>query len=298
MTRLTLEGVFPAMLTPFTKKGTEVDYERAVALANRLADQGVHGVFVAGTTGEGLLMTLEERKRLLEEVIAAVSGRIHVLAHAGTLDTASTIELTRHAMEAGATAAGVVAPGFYTYDDDALFAHFKAVARAVKGFPVLLYNLPSCAKNVIGPELVFRLAASVDNIVGIKDSGGLIQKLDRVLIDAPKTFTVINGVDEYSFQALCSGAKGSVSSTANVIPEVFLDIFNNVKQGRLERARKAQDVLSRAAQVFHYGAMVAYYKEGLRLRGFDAGSVRPPQRELSRQEKRTFAEGLEELGLI
>ena len=292
-----LEGVFPAMLTPFTKNGKNVDYDCACALAQRLAKQGVHGVFLCGTTGEGLLMTLPERKKLVEEIVAAAGKKLKVLVHSGCLDTGQTIELTRHAMEAGAAAAGVVAPGFYGYDETALFTFYKSVAAAVKGFPVLLYNLPSCAKNVLTPGLVLKLA-EIDNIVGIKDSGGMLQKQDRILIDVGKNFSVINGCDEFSFQALVGGANGSVSSTANVIPEVFLDIFNGVKSGQFKKARTAQDKLGRAAEKFQYGAMVAYYKEGLRLRGFDPGFVRPPQRELTASEKKTFAKDLKGLGFI
>jgi len=296
--RFKLEGVFPAMLTPFTKGGAKVDYDKAGALANRLAGLGVHGVFLAGTTGEGLLMTLAERKKLVEEVVAAAGKRLKVLAHTGCLDTAQTVELTKHARKAGAVAAGVVAPGFYGYDEAALARFYKTVAASVKGFPVMLYNLPSCAKNELTPKLVLDLAHGVDNIVGIKDSGGMLQKQDRMVIDMPAGFNVINGCDEFSFQALMGGANGSVSSTANVIPEVFLAIFNGVKKGQLGKARKAQDRLGHAAEMFHYGAMVAYYKEGLRLRGFDAGAVRPPQRELTAAEKKGLAKGMKALGYI
>src|SRR3990167_1986906 len=92
-----LEGLVPALLTPFTKGGAQVDYDRACALACRLADQGVAAVFPCGTTGEGFLMTLDERKKLIAEVVQAVRGRIKVIVHSGCFDTASTIELTRHA---------------------------------------------------------------------------------------------------------------------------------------------------------------------------------------------------------
>ncbi|MCX5759733.1 MAG: dihydrodipicolinate synthase family protein, partial [Candidatus Hydrogenedentes bacterium] len=222
--KFNLEGVIPAMLTPFTKRGERVDYEKACALALRLAGQGVYGLFPCGTTGEGMLMTLDERKRLIAEVVKAVRGRVKVIAHTGCFDTASTIELTCHALEAGADAAGVVAPGFYGYDDEALMQHFGAVAKAAKGGPVLLYNIPGCAKNVLSPKLIIELANRYDNIVGMKDSSGNMSALTQILAHAPQGFNVINGVDEYSFQALLAGAKGCVSSTANVVPELFLAI--------------------------------------------------------------------------
>jgi len=296
--RFQIEGVLPALLTPFTHNGVRVDHERAAALAQRLAEQGVHGLFVAGTTGEGLIMSLDERKGLLETVVAVVGKRLKVIAHAGCLDTDSTIDLARHAAEAGAAAAGVVAPGFYGYDDTALKKHFVAVAKAVSGFPIFLYNLPSCAKNALRPTLVLDLCGRCDNVVGIKDSAGDMARLGDILGGAPKGFNVINGVDEYTYQALLSGAAGSVSSTANVFPELFLGIFNAVRKGNLKLAWETQIVLSGACGAFQYGAMVARYKEALRMRGFDPGYVRPPQRELTGQEKKTLARDLRGLGLL
>jgi len=225
--------------------------------------------------------------------VAAMGKRIKVIAHTGAFDTATTIELTQHAREAGAFGAGVVTPGFYTLDDDALFAHFEAVAKAVKGFPILMYNIPGCAKNTLSPKLILKLATEVENIVGLKDSTGDMAALNQVLAGAPGGFHVINGVDEYTFQALIAGAKGLVSSTANVVPELFLAIFNNVKRGNLKKAWQTQIELGRLCRLFQAGRMAAYYKEGLRLRGFDPGYVRPPLRELTAREKKTLAKGLE-----
>jgi len=293
-----LEGVIPALLTPFTRGGKQVDYERACALAARLADQGVQGIFPCGTTGEGLLMTVAERKTLIEELVKAVGKRIKVVVHAGTLDTAGTVELSRHARDVGAAGAGVVTPGFFGYDDASLSKHFESVAKAVEGFPVLMYNIPGCAKNVLTPEFIVRHAHAVENICGLKDSRGDMGALNRIIADRPKGFRVINGVDEYSYNALLAGADGSVSSTANVVPEIFLGIFDNVGKGNLKKAWEFQARLGRLCGLFQYGKMVAYYKEGLRLRGFDPGCVRPPQRELTAGEKRAFAKGLEAEGII
>lgn len=292
--RFHLEGVIPALLTPFSRNGEKIDYQKACALADRLAKQGVHGIFPCGTTGEGALMTLDERKTMIEELVRAVGKKIKVIAQTGCFDTASTIELTRHAMETGAAAAGIVTPGFFGFDDEALLKHFTAVASAVQGFPILLYNIPGCAKNVISPELLFKACEKNDNIVGMKDSSGNMVALTQVLAGMPKGFNLINGVDEYTFQALVAGANGSVSSTANVVPELFLHIFNNVRKGNLKKAWEAQVKLARACTLFQYGRMAAFYKEGLRLRGFDVGCVRPPQRELNKAERRQFEKGFKE----
>ena len=296
--RFKIEGTIPAMLTPFTKGGVSVDHDKAAALATRLAGQGVQGVFIAGTTGEGMLLTPQERKDLLATIVSAVGKKIKVLAHTGCLDTATTIELTQHAAKSGAVAAGVVAPGFYGYDDAALKKFYTTVAGSVKGFPVFLYNLPSCAKNALKPPLVAELAEKVDNIVGIKDSGGDMTVITEYLGGVSSDFNVICGCDSFGYQALLAGTKGSVSSTANVFPELFTTIFDGVKKGDLKKAWKAQVTLADACKVFQYGAMVARYKEALRMRGFEAGYVRSPQRELTTVEKKDLQKKLAALGLL
>ncbi len=286
------------MLTPFTKGGVRVDYDKALGLAEHLVKQGVAGIFPCGTTGEGMLMTLDERKELVARLVKAVGKKIKVIAHTGCLDTASTIELTRHAQEIGAAAAGVVAPGFYTLDHDSLVQHYKAICKAVPGFPVLLYNLPSCAKNELSPELIGELAASIDEIVGLKDSGGNMVNAIRTMDRVPKDFIFINGADEYTYQAILTGARGTVSSTANVVPEVFQSIYDAVAKGDHAKALQRQFKLNRLCVTFGGGKWVGMYKEGLRLRGFDAGYVRSPQREMSAAEKKRLAEGLAKEGII
>jgi dihydrodipicolinate synthase/N-acetylneuraminate lyase len=296
--RFNIKGVIPALLTPFTKGGQEVDLDKAAAHATRLAKQGVAGLFVCGTTGEGQLMTMDERKRLAETVVKAVGKKIKVIIQSGCFDTAQTVELTRHAQECGCHATAVVAPGFFGYDDASLRLHYSTIAKAVPGFPVLMYNIPGCARNRLTPQFVAGMAKDFENIAGIKDSGGNMQSLSELAALAPKDFTIINGVDEYTLQALVTGACASVSSTANVVPELFMEIHKQFHAGNLKKALDAQNKLSVACGLFHYGAMIAYYKEGLKLRGGDAGFVRPPQRELTAPERKAFEAALKSAGMI
>jgi dihydrodipicolinate synthase/N-acetylneuraminate lyase len=244
-------------------------------------------------------LTPEERKRLLEALVDEVGRRIRVVAQTGCLDTGTTIELTRHAMAVGAAAAGVIAPPFYHYyDHRALIRHYKAVANAVKGFPVFLYNIPSYSGNTLTPALVLELAGAVDNVVGLKDSGFDMVALDRIIADAPAGFCVLNGIDPYTFQALVTGAAGSVAVSANAFPELFVSLFDAVKKGDLKTARAKQVLVGRAWDIFRHGPLVAVVKETLRLRGGDPGCVRPPQRELTVGEKKALARALEAAGLI
>lgn len=296
--RFKVEGIISAMVTPFTKGGEYVDFDKVGPLTERLIKMGASGLFPCGTTGEGMLMSTDERKAVLEEVIFAAAKKAKVIAHTGTLELATTIELTRHAAEVGAYAAGIVAPFFYGYDESALYQYYAAIAKAVPDFPVLLYNIPGCAKNVVTPELTKRLADDFENIVGIKDSSGNIIGLIQMIGDAKKGFHVINGVDDYGMQGFLSGAPAAVSGTSNAVLDIYVAVWNALKKGDLKKAREKQILLSTAARILEYGSKASIFKEASRLRGFDAGYVRPPQRELTNEEKKKLAKGLESIGVI
>ena len=296
--KIKIQGILSAMVTPFTKGGDYVDFEKVGPLANRMLSQGAHGLFPCGTTSEGMLMNPDERREVVEEVLRSVPKKTTVIPHTGGFDTATTIELTRHARDKGATAVAIVAPFFYGYDDAALFSYYKTVARAVDGFPILMYNIPACARNVLHPELVIRIAESEENIVGIKDSAGVMTNLTRLLGNTPDGFHVICGTDDYGFQALLAGCPAVVSGLSNVVCEIYAAVYENVRKGNLKKAWQEQVRLEKAARIFKYGQNLASFKEGLRLRGFDAGYVRPPQRDLTAAEKRVLAAGMKEIGVI
>jgi dihydrodipicolinate synthase/N-acetylneuraminate lyase len=296
--KFNVEGIIVAVVTPFTKGGEYVDFDKVAPLAARMVKKGAAGLFPCGTTGEGHLCSTDERKTILEETIQGAGKKARVIAHTGAMDTATTIELTLHAQKSGAYAAAVIAPCFYGYDDVALEQYYKAVAKATPNFPILLYNLPSCAKNALSPELIHRLATSHDNIVGIKDSSGSMPLLTRLFGEAENDFAVINGADEQGYQALVAGGKAVVSGSSNAYIDIYSELYKNVQKGNLKKAWKAQLRLERATRLFVYGGGLGALKEIMRQRGFDPGYVRPPQRELTASEKRKLAKGLEEQGLI
>lgn len=293
-----VEGIISAMVTPFTRGGEYVDFDKVAPLAAFLEKKGAGGLFPCGTTGEGLLCTTDERKTILEEVVGAVSKKCRVIAHTGAFDTATTIELTQHAQKAGAYAAAVVAPGFYGYDNRALQAFYESVADAVPGFPVLLYNIPGCAKNELSADLIKTLADSRENIVGIKDSSGSMTFLTRLFSDCPKGFSIINGADEQGYQAILSGCTAVVSGSSNAYIDIYVEIYNQLKKGNLKKAWAAQLKLERACRLFTYGGGLAGLKHIMSQRTIAGGFVRPPQRELDAAEKKRIDQGLKEQGLI
>jgi dihydrodipicolinate synthase/N-acetylneuraminate lyase len=162
------EGLMPAMVTPFDERG-ELDLGATEAVIERFIEAGVSGISPLGSTGEASHLTANERKRFAEEVVRIVGGRVPVVIGVGATGTRETVELARHAQEAGADAVLVVSPFYWKVGEEGLFKHFATVAESVE-IPVLIYNLPMLTGIDLSPSLVARIAAECPNAVGIKDT--------------------------------------------------------------------------------------------------------------------------------
>ena len=294
---LSIKGVVCPMVTPFDEKD-RVDLEGVRRVVDFLLSKGVAALMVAGTTGEGMLLSLAERKVLCEVVVDQVAGRVPVIAHSGCISTADTIDLTRHAASVGATAASVIVPYFFTFDDDSLYTHFVSVANAAPDLPVFLYAFPGNAKNDISATLLERLIAAAPNLVGIKSSNPNLFRLQEYLQVGGEEFLTFCGVDGLMLPALALGAKAQVSGNSNVCPEAFCALYDAFAAGDMERARSLQQVVNRIRRVLKDGITPAYFKAGLATRGVPAGYVRPPMQELTSDQQRQVKQGLRALEVI
>jgi len=292
-----IRGVVCPIVTPFDAED-RIDYESLRQVVDFLLSRGVDALMVGGTTGEGMLLSVDERKALCEAVVEHVAGRVPVMAHTGCISTRDTVELVRHAAAAGATAASVIVPYFFSFDDDSLFGHFVSVAGAVPDLPIFLYTFPGNARNDVSPALLSRLLRTAPTIVGIKSSNPDLVRLREYVEMGGEGFLVCCGVDGLMLQGLALGAKAQVSGNANVFPETVRALYEAFVAGDVERARSLQELVNRMRAVFHDGVTPAYFKAGLRLRGVPAGRVRPPLRELSPEELAEVERGLGALGLI
>jgi dihydrodipicolinate synthase/N-acetylneuraminate lyase len=292
-----IQGIVCPMVTPFDDHG-RVDHESTRQVVEFLISKGVDCLMVGGTTGEGMLLNVAERKALCETVVQATAGRKATIIHTGCIGTADTVELTRHAASVGATAASTIVPYFFTFDDEALYSHFVAVANAVPDFPIFLYAFPGNAKNDISPVLLERLLEAAPNLVGIKSSNANLLRLGEYIRVGGEGFLPFNGVDGLMLPALALGSVAQVSGNSNVCPEAFRAVYDAFAAGDVESARAMQTQVNRVRAVLQDGVTPAYFKAGLTLRGVPAGRVRPPMRELTPDQERAVKEGLQALGVI
>jgi 4-hydroxy-tetrahydrodipicolinate synthase len=288
-------GVYVPMITPLSEDGGHVNEDALRTLCRFLIQKGVHGLFPVGTTGECALLTLEERKRIAEVVVDETTGAIPVIIHTGAITTRETVELTRHAQKIGADGAAIVVPYYYALEDSEIFEHYDTVLKEIHDFPILLYNIPGNAKNYVKPSVVKALRGKHDHLVGVKNSiASLTDFQEFVAIDSSNFYSFI-GNDRLILPALVIGACGSVSSNSLVFPELFVELHEHYRAGRLEQAREVQRKINRFVSVAESGRGVAKYKAGLRLRGIQTGGLRPPLQPLLSEEKDKWLQYVQQL---
>ena len=292
------KGVIPAMVTPLKDEGRSLDVDALKRYCAFLAVRKVDGVFCGGTTGEGPLLSVDERKKLAEVTVSQLKGKVSVIVQTGCIRTDQTLELTKHARDIGADAAGVVLPYYYTYSDETLYAYFAEIAESVPAFPLFIYNIPGCTTNNIGAGLFERLLNSIDSIVGIKNSSDDIFQTSSFIHIAGKRCAIFNGSDGLLLPALSIGAAGFVSGNASAFPEPFVELFHAFKEGDLVRARDRQRFIDQLRKILASGRDNASFKRALQFRGVPVGGVRRPDRDLTDEESARLRESLRSLDLL
>ena len=204
-------SVLTAMVTPFDRRGA-VDLDAAVAVARHLIASGSDGLVLAGSTGEGAVLSDDERIELFRAVSSSVDAP--VIAATGTNDTAHSVRLTKEAAAAGADGVLVVTPYYNRPSAAGLSAHFRAVAAATD-LPVMLYDIPVRSGRRIGPGLTVELAREVSNIVAVKDATGDVAAAATVVGESPDGFEVYCGDDSLTLPFVAVGAVGIVSVAAH-----------------------------------------------------------------------------------
>ena len=194
-----------AMVTPFDDQG-RVDYDQAKHLATALLDSGSDGVVVSGTTGESPTLTTEEKLRLFAEVKASIGDRGTVIAGTGTYNTAESIELSKEAEQEGADGLLLVVPYYNKPPQEGLYQHFKAIARSVH-LPCIVYNVTSRTSLNMSHETTIRLS-HIDNIAGVKEAGGDMDQVARIIDGARDGFLVWSGNDNETFPIMAMGGYG------------------------------------------------------------------------------------------
>jgi len=233
-----MRGCATALVTPFKKDGS-IDVDCFTKLVERQVKNGVKLLVPCGTTGENV--TLDEDELVdVTRMTVGVAKRLkaHVIAGSGTNNTANAIERTRKAREVGADAALIVAPYYNKPTQEGMFAHFSEIAKSVKGFPIMLYNVPSRTSCNISAETTLRLAEKYENIVATKEASGNYSQVMEILKYRPKHFKVFSGDDAATLPLISLGADGLVSVISNELPKETSKMVEHALNGSFHFARK------------------------------------------------------------
>jgi 4-hydroxy-tetrahydrodipicolinate synthase len=292
------KGIFPALVTPFTADDQldEATYRELI----RFVLPHVNGVVPCGTTGEFSSMTLEEKKRAIDICIDEVAGRIPVLAGTGCQSTIETVELTAWARDAGASGALVVAPYFLKPAFNEVFDHYKEVDKV--GLPLVLYNIPQTAGTHFRWWTAEGMGLAFDHVIGMKDSSGDMPFFMAALEKLRGTIGLFCGHDEVAGLAMLAGADGAILASANIIPDIWQEIYQAAQRGDLEFVRKChKDIQILTRLVVRKGGPQAV-KESLRMMGLvGMSNVRLPLiqgGEFEREDYEDMRSQLENLGKL
>jgi 4-hydroxy-tetrahydrodipicolinate synthase len=272
-----LSGVIVAIVTPL--RDNEIYFEGFRQLIAFLESKEVNGFFVCGTSGEGMILSVRLRKKSAEMVRQL--SKLPVIIHVGTNNIEDTIELSKHAKVVGADGAGVITPMFYPYTSEGLVSYYSAVAESTD-LPHFIYSNPSRANTKLQPETLSKIFGGAGNYIGIKESSGDMSYLSEIIQNHPNKI-VFNGADSCYVPALSLGAVGQVSGYANVVPELYVRLYNAWMDGQFDKARLLQLQISRIRS-YLTNPYITPLKEGLRLRGIDTGDVMTPLVSMNKAE--------------
>lgn len=286
-----LKGVIPAVLTVFDKE-ENIDEAGMRQLVSHLINKGVNGLYLTGSTGEGFTMTGEERKRIVEIVMDENAGRVPVIVHVGAIGTRNSIDLAKHAEEVGADAISSVPPFYWKFNENQIVKYYEEIAKACN-LPMIVYNVPLV--GLLGMNAIKRLAA-IDNVKGIKYTALSHYEITQIKDEVGEDFLVYSGSDEMAMSGLLAGADGIMGSFFNIMPDLFINIYNAIQNKDLDEAQRLQ---RQAVEIIMFALKVPSFYAGmkvvLRSIGVNAGYCRSPFENLTPEEEIELINGFKKL---
>lgn len=290
-----ISGSIVAVVTPMTPEGA-LDFEALDALLEWHVASGTDAIVAVGTTGESPTLDVDEHLGVIAHVVKVIAGRMPVIAGTGANSTSEAIEWTVAAREVGADAALLVTPYYNKPSQRGLYAHYKAIAEAVD-IPQILYNVPGRTACDLLPDTVVALAG-IPNIIGIKEATGNLDRGRELLARCPSGFHIWSGDDATALELILAGAKGNISVTANVLPELMARICRLGLEGRADEARALNDGIADLHRDLFLEGNPVPVKWALQQMGRIQGGIRLPLVELDPRHHETLRATLRKVGAL
>src|SRR5215213_7965513 len=292
-----LRGCATALVTPFTNDGA-VDEKRLRDLIEYQIANGVRVLVPCGTTGESVTMSDEENKLVISTAVELARGRAKVIAGTGSNSTAVTIARSQAARSLGVDGVLTVAPYYNKPTQEGLYAHFSAIADAVSGLPVVIYNVPGRTSSNISAQTALRLARDVENIVAVKEASGDLSQIMAILRGRPENFRVLSGDDSLTYPMIALGADGLVSVASNEAPREMALMVERALAGDWDAARSLHFKLLPLMEANFIESSPGPVKAALALMNLIEENFRLPLVPVEEKTRARMREVLLELGLL
>ncbi len=294
MKKVIFKGCGTAIITPFTENG--VNFEEFKKMIEFQIENGVDAIIVCGTTGESSTMTVEERKETIKCAIDTVNGRIPVIAGTGSNCTASAIEMSKWAEEAGADAVLLVTPYYNKTTQEGLIAHYTAIAKEIT-IPVILYNVPSRTGLNIAPKTCLELS-KIENIVAIKEASGNLSQIAEIAELCGDNLAIYSGNDDQIVPILSLGGIGVISVLSHLVPNDVHTMVTSFLEGDTATATKLQLKTLNLTKALFSEVNPIPVKAACNMMGFNVGIPRLPLIEMSKDGQAKLKEEMIKYGVI
>lgn len=268
------KGTGVAIVTPFKKNGS-VDFNALEKVVEHLIKGKVEYIVALGTTGESVTLSKEEKIAVTEHIVNTVKGRIPVVLGIGGNNTSEVIHSMEKTDLSGISAILSVCPYYNRPNQEGLYQHFSAIAKAAP-LPILLYNVPTRTSCNLSDETTLRLAHEFKNIIGIKEASGNFAQVMNIIKNRPKNFLVISGDDLITLPLIACGADGVISVVANAYPKDFSEMTRQALAGNYNEARKLHYKLTNITNLLFADGSPGGIKAALKLMGLTSDYVRLP----------------------
>jgi 4-hydroxy-tetrahydrodipicolinate synthase len=286
------EGAYTALVTPFNKDGS-VDYGKLRALIAMQIEGGMDGIVPVGTTGESPTLDFDEHEKVVEVSVEASRGKLKVIAGTGANSTSEALQLTKHALKAGADGTLQVTPYYNKPNQEGLYRHFSAVADL--GLPVVLYNVPGRSARDIDVATIARLAKH-PKVVAVKEAAGSVDRVSQILRAC--SITVLSGDDSLTLPMMAVGGSGVISVASNIAPRPVADLVHAAQAGQWDKARALHMKYHRLFTDLFLDTNPIPIKAAMAMAGMIEEVYRLPLCETSEAIRKKLAECLKEVGLL
>ena len=291
-----ITGSIVALATPMHDDGS-VDYDALRRLIDWHVEQGTDCIGVVGTTGESPTVDVEEHHEIIRVSVQHARGRVPIMAGTGANSTSEAIDMAKFARSVGADCQLQVVPYYNKPTPEGIYRHFKAIAEAVPGLPMVLYNVPGRTVADMQHDTVLRLA-QVPGIVGIKEATGNIERAQWLVRDVPKGFAVYSGDDPTAVALMLCGGQGNISVTANVAPRAMAQLCKAAIAGDARGAMEIQRRLMPVHKWLFVEANPIPVKWAMARMGLAGPALRLPMTPLSQQHHAGVEAALRSAGLL